>query len=138
MTTRFTIPTAADVAAYAAEIGYKTFKPDAFLDYWEMRAWMVRPGIKMSSWKAAVRTWQRNDWTAQKPSNNPGAARHQRHQAEERYLREYVEQVEALRSWKGRACPYGDPEDNFRRLMDKIRDNHGPAFLQKLKERIKR
>lgn len=136
MKPRFKPPSKADLDAYAGEIGYKAFKPDAFLDYWEMRAWMVRPGIRMSSWKAAVRTWQRNDWNATK-TGNPAAQRQQRHDADERYLAEYAEQVEALRSWKGRPCPYGDPEENFRRLMDKIRDNHGHAFLRKLKERIK-
>ena len=60
MTTTMPKPTAEDVAAYAASLNYKPFDADAFVDHWEMRGWLVRPGIPMRDWKAAVRTWQRN------------------------------------------------------------------------------
>jgi hypothetical protein len=91
----------------------------------------------MSSWKAAVRTWQRNDWT-NKPGKPAPDQRRQQASQDQRMMDEYIQQIEAIRSGKNRpSCPYGDPEENFRRLIDKIRDNHGPAFLAKLRERMK-
>ena len=138
MPRRFTKPTTKELTDYAAEIGYGGFKADAFLDYWEMRDWYIRPGIRMVSWKAAVRTWQRNDWN-NKPGKPAPDQRRQQAMRDEAQIADYIKQIEAIRSWKGRTdCPYGDPEDNFRRLIDKIRDNHGPSFLTKLKDRLQK
>jgi hypothetical protein len=68
MTTAMQKPTYAEVAAYASELGYAGFDAEAFGDYWEARGWMMRPGIHMKSWQAAVRTWQRNRarWDAER------------------------------------------------------------------------
>lgn len=61
-------PTTEEVATYAATLNYQPFDADAFVDHWDMRGWLVRPGIPMRDWKAAVRTWQRNAvrWSKEK------------------------------------------------------------------------
>ena len=35
--------------------------PEHFMNYWESRGWMMRPGIKMKDWQAAVRTFEANE-----------------------------------------------------------------------------
>lgn len=35
--------------------------PDRFINYWESRGWMMRPGIRMKDWQAAVRTFEQNE-----------------------------------------------------------------------------
>ena len=66
----FVVPSLAELAAYAREIGFRGFQAQAFLDHYEMVGWVVgRARTPMVSWRAAVRLWQRNqaEW-AGKPA----------------------------------------------------------------------
>lgn len=54
----FKKPTAEDVEAYAASIGFQ-LKGSYFVDYYESKGWVVGHS-KMKNWKAAVRTWKAN------------------------------------------------------------------------------
>ena len=66
-------PTAAEVAEYAAGIGY-AIDAGHFCDYWEARGWEVRPRIKMKDWRAAVRTWERREDRGGGPGPVPSEA----------------------------------------------------------------
>lgn len=59
---RFTPPTVEEVAAYCQE-RENSISPEAFIDYYASRGWMVGKN-KMKDWKAAVRNWERR----QKPT----------------------------------------------------------------------
>lgn len=52
-------PTVDEVAAYIKEQGY-AIDPERFIDYYQTRGWEMRPVQKMKDWKAAVRTWAKN------------------------------------------------------------------------------
>lgn len=54
---RFTPPTVKEVAAYCEERG-NNISPEAFIDYYSSKGWMVGKN-KMKDWKAAVRNWER-------------------------------------------------------------------------------
>ena len=54
----FSPPTADEVTAYCREMGYKV-NPDAFVDFYDSKGWMVGKN-KMKDWKAAVRNWNRS------------------------------------------------------------------------------
>lgn len=58
--TRFQSPTVDDVAAYCLE-RKNGIDPQYFVDYYEARGWVLKGGSKMKSWKATVRTWERNN-----------------------------------------------------------------------------
>lgn len=58
-TKRFAKPTLEEVAAYCGERN-NSVDPQRFIDYYEARGWVVGK-TKMKDWKAAVRTWERND-----------------------------------------------------------------------------
>ena len=62
----FIAPSLEEVADYIQENGY-SISPEHFLDYYESNGWMVGKS-KMKNWKAAVRTWQRN----QRPQTTKG------------------------------------------------------------------
>ena len=47
------------VRAYCQERGNKV-DPQAFVDFYESKGWMVGKN-KMKNWKAAVRTWEKED-----------------------------------------------------------------------------
>jgi hypothetical protein len=54
------IPSADEVTAYALSIGF-TLDGQYFCDWYETRGWIPNGSrAKMSSWKAAVRTWKHN------------------------------------------------------------------------------
>jgi hypothetical protein len=57
--TRFIPPTAAEVTAYCAEKGYR-IDAERFVAYYESNGWRVGKN-PMKDWRAAVRTWTRND-----------------------------------------------------------------------------
>lgn len=57
----FTPPTAAEVTAYSAEIGYP-LNGEAWCDSYAQKGWQVGKA-KMKDWKAAVRNWKANGWT---------------------------------------------------------------------------
>lgn len=56
---RFAPPTLEEVKEYCRERG-NGVDAQRFLDFYEMKGWMVGKN-KMKDWKAAVRTWERND-----------------------------------------------------------------------------
>lgn len=56
-TKRFVRPTVAEVAAYAKEIG-AAIDPEQFIDFYTSKDWMIGKN-KMKDWRAAVRTWKR-------------------------------------------------------------------------------
>ena len=63
---RFTPPTIDELKAYCTEQGYK-IDAERFLAYYESNGWRVGRN-PMKDWKAAVRTWVRNDATGSQPS----------------------------------------------------------------------
>ena len=56
---RFIPPTVDEVAAYCQERG-TSLDPDAFVDFYASKGWMVGKN-PMKDWKAAVRTWERSE-----------------------------------------------------------------------------
>ena len=52
-------PTSDEVAAYCQERG-NTVDPERFVDFYTARGWELKPGQKMKDWRAAVRTWEKN------------------------------------------------------------------------------
>ena len=63
--TTFTKPTLDEVRAYCIQRD-NGIDPSYWLDYYEARGWMVGK-TKMQDWKAAVRTWEKNNPKQQKP-----------------------------------------------------------------------
>ena len=59
---RFAPPTLEEVKEYCRERG-NGVDAQRFIDFYEMKGWMVGKN-KMKDWKAAVRTWERNDTSA--------------------------------------------------------------------------
>ena len=59
--TRFTPPTAEEVAAYCLE-RKNHVDPQRFVDFYDAKGWMVGKN-RMKDWKAAVRTWEQRDAT---------------------------------------------------------------------------
>jgi len=70
---RFTPPTIAEVTEYCKERGNQV-DPQHFIDYYEARGWMLKKD-KMKDWKAAVRTWERNNFNDGKQSVYGNAAK---------------------------------------------------------------
>ncbi len=64
---RFTPPTVEEVRAYCEERG-NAVDPERFVDYYSSNGWKVGRN-SMKDWKAAVRTWERDD--RKKESGNP-------------------------------------------------------------------
>ena len=58
---RFIPPTVEEIKAYCEERGSYLIDPQAFIDYYEARGWMLNNKRKMVDWKAAVRTWEHNE-----------------------------------------------------------------------------
>lgn len=55
----FTPPTLQEVQEYCRERGNRV-DPQRFIDFYEAKGWMIGKN-KMKDWKAAVRTWERQD-----------------------------------------------------------------------------
>lgn len=55
----FIKPTVDEVKEFVQKHGY-TINPQAFVDFYEMKGWMVGKN-KMKDWQAAVRTWQQRE-----------------------------------------------------------------------------
>jgi hypothetical protein len=70
---RFVPPTVEDVAAYCRE-RKNSVDPQRFVDHYSSNGWRVGRN-PMKDWKAAVRTWEKNDFRS-KPGK-PSAAFHQ-------------------------------------------------------------
>ena len=58
---RFIPPTVDEVQAYCDQRSSWLIDPQAFIDYYEARGWMLNKNRKMVDWKAAVRTWEHNE-----------------------------------------------------------------------------
>lgn len=123
-------PSVEDVSAYAQSLGYIDFDAEAFVDHWEARGWLSRPGIKLASWQAAVRTWERNRkrWAAEKAAL-AGKAIPQFTAAEEAAIASYTRQA-AYIIHQQRGYDIG-------RLYDKIRDALGKPALEEIKRRAR-
>ncbi len=65
-TTRFTPPTLEEVKAYCAE-RKNSVDAQRFVDYYTSNGWLVGKN-KMKDWRAAVRTWERNNTSSSKSS----------------------------------------------------------------------
>lgn len=63
---KFTPPTVDEVREYCLENGYD-IDPQYFIDFYESKGWMVGKN-KMVNWRAAVRTWVKNN--KQKPTKS--------------------------------------------------------------------
>ena len=59
---RFAPPSVDDVRAYCLERG-NNIDPDKFVDYYTGNGWMIGRN-KMKDWRAAVRSWERNDFNS--------------------------------------------------------------------------
>lgn len=55
----FIAPTLDEVRAYCKSKEYDKMDPEAFLDFYESKGWMIGKN-RMKDWKAAVRNWNRN------------------------------------------------------------------------------
>lgn len=66
---RFTPPTVEEVRAYCEERG-SAVDPERFVDYYSSNGWKVGRN-SMRDWKAAVRTWERDDRKKESGSGNP-------------------------------------------------------------------
>lgn len=69
-TQKFLPPALEDVKAYCTERG-KGVDPERWYDHYQSNGWMVGK-TKMKDWKAAVRTWERNEYDAGRSANNAG------------------------------------------------------------------
>ena len=58
---RFVPPTVDEIKEYCDRRGSWLINPQAFIDYYEARGWMLNKDRKMVDWKAAVRTWEGNE-----------------------------------------------------------------------------
>ena len=70
---RFSEPTVEEVSAYCRERG-NNIDPQRFVDYYTSNGWMVGRN-KMKDWKAAVRTWEKKEYStgsknSEKSTNN--------------------------------------------------------------------
>jgi hypothetical protein len=73
----FVPPTVAEVAAYCADRN-NNIDPEYFVDKYEAIGWVVgKSKTKMKSWKAVIRTWEKNNFedgrkqTSKAPANEP-------------------------------------------------------------------
>ena len=67
-TKRFDPPTLEEVRAYCKERN-NNVDAERFVDFYESKGWMIGKN-KMSSWRAAVRTWERNTGGGVKTTNS--------------------------------------------------------------------
>ena len=63
---RFIKPTVDEVRAYCAE-RKNNIDPQHFWDYYEARGWKVGGRTVMKDWRAAVRTWENNNFATSPP-----------------------------------------------------------------------
>ncbi|MEA4863726.1 MAG: DUF6291 domain-containing protein [Victivallaceae bacterium] len=69
---RFTKPTIKDVIEYCHERG-NTVNPQAFIDHYEANGWKIGQN-PMKDWRAAIRTWERNNIAGDNPQKAQGCA----------------------------------------------------------------
>ena len=66
---KFVKPTIEQVREYCIERG-NGINPESFIDFYEARGWKLSKGLSMKDWKAAVRTWERNNRSKTSKFNN--------------------------------------------------------------------
>ena len=141
------IPTAEEVANYAGQIGFK-LDGGYFVDYWEARGWLVKPGLPMRDWRAAVRNWKRMEaaraGSAGGASPAPASASEIRRREAAARRAEVVSdaagRIRAMMSWikSGKPCPWAsDPQAEIDAEVAKIRDHYGPQGVQELRDKVK-
>ena len=59
----FIAPKEKEVEEYCKSRG-NSIDPQQFIDYYAARNWLLKEGIKMDDWRAAVRTWEKNNGNA--------------------------------------------------------------------------
>lgn len=69
---RFTPPSLDEVRAYCKERNNRV-DPQKFIDHYTANGWMVGRN-KMKDWKAAVRTWERNEYGRTRAKENPNSS----------------------------------------------------------------
>lgn len=86
---RFTPPTIDEVKSYCSERN-NNVDANKFIDYYESNGWMVGRN-KMKDWKAAVRSWERNNY---------GSPKQQSHVVEEvpDYMRKQIDEMDSFYS----------------------------------------
>ena len=62
---RFSPPSVEQIGEYCAE-RRNGVDPERFYDYYQSKGWMVGK-VKMKDWRAAVRTWERNNPAPEDP-----------------------------------------------------------------------
>ncbi|MBP0976579.1 MAG: hypothetical protein J6P89_00150 [Oscillospiraceae bacterium] len=72
---KFVKPSVDDVLAYCRERSNQV-DPQRFYDYYESNGWKVGKNT-MKDWKAAVRTWERNDYSGNSRGSDPFDVRYQ-------------------------------------------------------------
>lgn len=65
---RFVKPTVDEIRAYCAE-RKNNIDPQYFWDYYEARGWKAGGRSAMKDWRAAVRTWEKNNFQTSPPKN---------------------------------------------------------------------
>lgn len=68
---RFTPPTIDEVAAHAQGLGWFGFDAEHFHAHHETRGWKLKGGVLMTSWRAAMVTWRKNDGAFERTSTTP-------------------------------------------------------------------
>lgn len=68
-TKRFKKPTIEEIEAYCKERG-NNIDAESFFDYYESKDWMIGKN-RMKDWKAAIRTWEKNDKKKGEVKNDP-------------------------------------------------------------------
>lgn len=112
----FIKPTLDELRAYAREIGFHGFDAVRFVDHYEMVGWVVgRARTPMASWRAAVRTWARNqaEWAGQPAP-----------MADDPAIKDYAAQARVLIAAGG---------TNIGRFWDKVRDAIGEPGLARVR-----
>ena len=61
----FIKPSIEEIKSYCKE-RRNNVDPELFCDFYQARAWELSNGKKMKDWKAAIRTWERNDYNSHK------------------------------------------------------------------------
>lgn len=70
-TTRFVPPSCEEVKTYCAERN-NGIDPEAWINHYQAKGWMIGK-TKMKDWKAAVRTWERNNFNESRNRPSPQA-----------------------------------------------------------------
>lgn len=136
MKPRFKPPTPAEVTAYARSINFN-LDGEEFCAFYESKGWLVGR-TPMVNWKAAVVTWKKRQANQpqafqQSPYQRQVAERQSARAIRKKQLEAYLEEIRSYRSWKGSACPFGNPAEEEARLWVKISDNFDASFIRELK-----